>query len=162
MSTGSVSSTFTRTHARHIASKVAADLRQMHRFYDEPTLGQIDDFLLELVELLANKWMKSIEYGFKRDDDWIVSLKYTVRSDGTVSDSNAGRVPPGVDVTGAYFYSYLIPTAAYDSAAESALRGLPFRRGGAAEPGHRNGYWESGRSYASGGVGAVREIWRPR
>ena len=33
--------TFTRTHAKHIAAKVATDLKRMHRFYGEAA-GQLD------------------------------------------------------------------------------------------------------------------------
>ena len=138
-STGTTASTFTRTNARHIASKVAADLRQMRLFYGEPSADRIDEFVTEFVEMLANKWMTSIEYGYKRDGDWVLSMKYTVRSDGTVSDSNAGRVPPGANVSGAHFTSFLVWTAAYDSASESDLDELPYRRVRGSEPGHGSG-----------------------
>lgn len=166
MSTGTSTTTFTRTNARHIASKIAADLRQMHRFYGKPTLNAIDDYVAEIVEHLARKWVRTIEYGFKRDDEWVVSLRYEVRADGTIADTGAGRVYPGADVSGASFYSYLTHSDDYWLTAETdrqrVLDDLPVQRSSADDPAHVNGYWETGKSYASGGYGAVRSQWRPQ
>jgi hypothetical protein len=68
-------------------------------------------------------------------------------------------------VSGLGFYSYLITNAAYESAGiatKNAFRAkLPFQRTGADEPKHLNGYWETGKSYSAGGVGAIRSQWRP-
>ena len=44
--------TFTRTHARHMAAKVATDLKRMQRFYGEPSEKWIDAFEAEAVEFL--------------------------------------------------------------------------------------------------------------
>jgi Bacterial HORMA domain family 1 len=157
--------TFTRTHAVYIASKVAADLRQMQNFYDKPSDAQIDDCLTELVEHLVAGFIASVEYGFRRNGEWIVSLRYEVRSDGTIADTGSGRVYPYADLSGLGFYSYLITNGAYastDAATKEAFRAkLPFQRTGAEEPKHLNGYWETGKSYSAGGVGAVRSQWRP-
>lgn len=157
--------TFTRTHAEYIASKVAADLRQMQNFYGKPTDGQIADYLSELIEHLVARYVQSVEYGFKRDGEWIVSLRYEVRADGTVADTGSGRVFPYADVSGLGFYSYFIKTQSFwnlgATEQEAFLGKLPFQRSGAAEPKHLNGYWETGKSYSAGGVGAVRQQWRP-
>ena len=158
--------TFTRTHAVYIGTKIAADLRQMSLFFGKPSDAQIADYLTEVVEFLLAGYLASVEYGFKRDGNWIASLRYEVRSDGTVADTGPGRVYARTDITGASFYSYLRHASAFDqlsSAARQAFKDkVPVKRTGANEPGHVDGYWESGKSYASGGVGAVRQQWRPR
>lgn len=162
--TGSDSSTFTRTNARHIASKVAADLRQMSTFHDKPSLSSIDDYVEELVVLLVRGWLDTVEYGFRRDGGWILSLRYEVRADGTIADGGAGRVPARADLTGTAWYSYLTHTSAYHAAPDrdTVSGALAIQRSAASEPGHADGYWETGKSYSSGGVGAVRKVWRPQ
>lgn len=44
--------TFTVTHARHIAAKVATDLRRIQRLYGRPTDQQIADYEAELIAML--------------------------------------------------------------------------------------------------------------
>ena len=41
-STFTTTATFTRTHAKHLAAKVIADLYQCSVFYDRPTVDAID------------------------------------------------------------------------------------------------------------------------
>ena len=41
----STSDTFTRTHAVYLASKVAADLKQMQLFYGKPSDGNIEAYI---------------------------------------------------------------------------------------------------------------------
>jgi hypothetical protein len=162
VSTGTSSTTFTRTNARHIGSKIAADLRQMNNFYDQPALSAIDAFYDEIVELLARKWVKTVDYGFWKDGAWILSLRYEVRDDGTIADTGTGRVHPNADVTGASFYSFLSYSSKFfDEDHANVIDSLPVKRTYGDEPSHTGGYWESGKSYASGGVGAVRTQWRP-
>ena len=60
--TYTTSSTFTRTNARYLASKVAADLRQMRLFYGRPSDGEIDDYNTELIELLVGGYLDSVDY----------------------------------------------------------------------------------------------------
>src|SRR4051812_14342051 len=102
--------TFTVTHARHLASKVATDLKRLQRFYGAPSDLQIDQFDSELVELLKGGYLGKVEYGFKRGQNWIVPmLTYTARelagTEGT--DNDPGKVQPGADISGASFHSYL-------------------------------------------------------
>ena len=49
--------TFTRTHARHIAAKVATDLKRMHRLYGAPSDRWIADFEAEVIELLKEGYL---------------------------------------------------------------------------------------------------------
>ena len=44
--------TFTVTHARHMAAKVATDLKRMQRFYGSPSDERIAQFEAEATELI--------------------------------------------------------------------------------------------------------------
>lgn len=159
------SETFTRTHARYISSKIGADLRLMMRYYGRPTEAEIEDYMVELTELLAGGYVSSFEAGFRKNGLRIVSLLYEVRADGTISDDQAGGVYARADVSSASWFTFLTYSSEWDllSAAERArIRdSLPVDRTPGSAPGDGAGYWESGRSYAAGGVGAARRGFRP-
>lgn len=148
--------TFTLTHAKHMASKVAADLMRVQRLYGEPSTKRILDFEQEVITLLKAGYLGSVTYGFKRDENWIEpTLKYTAAElsvDG--ADDSPGRVRPNADISGARFASYLTYNTAWDLASQSEReaveKDLPFNRGGAPEPGVI-GYMTSDHSYSSGG-----------
>lgn len=156
--------TFTRTHARHLASKVAADLRQVQLFYSWPSDADITNYQVELVELLASSVLDSVEYGLRRNGGWLVALSYKVNRAGTLTDERAGRVRPGVDVSGATGYSYLRYSPGWYrlTTIEQAriLTPIPFRRQSAAEPGLGSGAWVEDKSYAAGGTALVRRSFR--
>lgn len=159
------SSTFTLTHAKHIAAKVATDLKRLQRFYGQPSDLWIAQYETEVVELLKYGYLKTVTYGFKRNGQFVEpSLRYTageLASSGI--DDDPGRVRPGANVEGAAFYSYLTYTAAWDrlTAAEQEAfkRSLPFQRTGASEP-SVNGYLASDLSYSAGGRSLSRESVR--
>lgn len=69
--TQSSTSTFTITHARHMAAKLAADLKRMQRFYGAPSDDRIAAYETEVVELLKAGYLDTVTYGFKRGDNWI-------------------------------------------------------------------------------------------
>ena len=72
--------TFTRTHARHIAAKIATDLKRMQRFYGEPSNSQIADYESEAVEFLKEGLLDTVTYGFRLNGNWIEpTLFYTAR-----------------------------------------------------------------------------------
>ena len=149
--------TFTRTHARHIAAKVATDLKRMQRFYGEPSNSRIADFESEVVEFLKEGLLDTVTYGFRLNGYWIEpTLFYTARdlAGNTVNDDDPGRVRPGAEVSHASFYSYLTYSAAWNTLTsteqEDFNRRLPFQRTGAPEPGV-NGYVSVDRTYSSGG-----------
>lgn len=148
--------TFTVTHARHLAAKVATDLRRMQRFYGYPSDIKIEEFEAELIVLLKAGYLDEVTYGFKRGNDWIEpTLRYTaVDLVGSGTDDDPGRVRQGRDISGASFYSFLTYSAKYLNASaaerESSLKDLPFKRGGAPAPGI-SGYLESDKSYSAGG-----------
>lgn len=148
--------TFTVTHARHMAAKVATDLRRMQRFYGYPSDTKIEEFEAELVVLLKAGYLGEVTYGFKRGNDWIEpTLRYTAGDlMGSGTDDDPGRVRQGRDISGASFYSYLTYSAKYLNSSsadrESVLKDLPFERGTAPTPGI-NGYLESDKTYSAGG-----------
>lgn len=149
--------TFTVTNAKYLASKVAADLKRMQRFYNFPTDAQIATYESELTVYLKHGYLSEVSYGFKKDGNWIEpTLKYTARDLAGMSgtDDDPGRISPNANVSGASFYSYLIHNSTYDRLTQSQKQDfetqLPFIRGGAPVPGV-SGYLSSDKSYASGG-----------
>ena len=148
--------TFTHTHAVHIAAKVATDLKRMQRFYGEPSDEWIRSFEIEVVELLKSGYMGTVTYGFKRNGCWIEpTLSYTARdlSDAAASDDDPGRIRPGALIDGASFGSYLTYSSSWNQLSsvqqEEFKKRLPFQRSGSPEPG-ANGYWSKDLTYSAG------------
>ena len=158
-------STFTRSSARHIASKVASDLGYFQILYDQPTDEKIQQYDDELTELLVGGYVDRVTYGFRRDGEWIAAMRYEARLDGTIqSDDVAGKLRSimGKNVTGAEFSSFLVTNRKWDALTEAekeAVRArLPFRRTSGTEPTAGSGYWATDRSYASGSGGVSRSV----
>jgi hypothetical protein len=161
----SYSESFTRTSARHVASKVAADLRFMKALYGSPSDEWIQKYLDELVELLAGRYVKTVTYGFKRDDNWIAAVRYVADLAGNLTaDDRAGGLPYDANVSGLTATSYLDYSQAWfdlTSAQRAAVEAtLPFKRVGAAEPGVAGGYWEQDHTYSANGGGVRRSTLR--
>lgn len=155
--TTSNTQTFTITHAKYLASKVAADLKRIQRYYGSPSDMEITSYENELTEYLKSGYLTEVSYGFKRNDNWIEpTVKYTARElvgmSGT--DDDPGRIRPNADVSNASFYSYLVRNFAFhlltDNERSKFEDNLPFKRGGAPTPGI-SGYISSDKSYCSGG-----------
>lgn len=158
--------TFSVTHARHMAAKVAADLKRMQRLYGKPSDEAIAAYEAEVIELLKSGYLGTVTYGYKRDGQWIEpTLRYSAKdlagADGNGDDP--GKVRPGKSVVEAAFYSYLTysDTWANLSSAQQAafMKSLPFERGGATEP-TVNGYFESDLTYSAGGKALDRSSVR--
>lgn len=132
--TATETKTFTLTHARHLAAKVATDLKRLQRLYGHITDERIDEFEGEITELLCQGYLGTVTYGFQRNDKWIEpTLRYTaseLANSGT--DDDPGRVPPGKNISGAHFHSYLTYSAAWNALAadqRAAVKGqLPLQR----------------------------------
>lgn len=158
----SYTAAFTRTHARDLASKVAADLRQMQVFYKKPTDQQINDYVVELVELLVGGYLSSVDYGFHTGSGWAVALNYTVRSDGTLdSNDRAGRVPVGANISGAHWYSYLRKSSKWWDLTQNERNkieaSIPVKRNGTDEPSIGLGNaWIEDKVYSSNGTSFTR------
>lgn len=161
------STTFTVTHARHIAAKVATDLKRLQRLYGSPSDQMINKYEEEVITLLKHGYLESVSYGYQRDDRWIEpSLHYTASDFDVGTNDDPGRIRPGADIGGASFYSYLTYTQAwYDDLPDSddkldfKQQQLPFVRNGADEPGI-DGYLTNDRTYASGGKSLARATVR--
>lgn len=167
-STYSTSTTFTRTHARHLGSKVAADLRQCSLFYGRPDPAMVDKYQEELVELLAGGYVSEYEFGFKQAGERILCWRYLVAADGSMLSvtGDAGHLHARASVAGAIFYNFLTPSAAWNrlSATEQTRieQGLPVTRSLGSLPGDGDGYWAETRDYGAGGVRVTRQEYRPR
>lgn len=151
------SATFTVTHARHMAAKIATDLKRMQRFYGQPYDWQIAEFEGEATEMMKAGYLSDVTYGFQRNGQWIEpTLMYTSRdlSGGAANDDDPGRILPGKDVSGAAFASFLNPTMAYlllpVGQRETFDGTLPIQRTSGSEP-SVNGYMASDRTYSAGG-----------
>lgn len=153
--------TWSRTHARYVAGKVAADLRQMQQEYGQPSDTSIDNFLTELTILLTDGYVKEVSYGYRRDGAWVAALKYTADMYGNLNtDDRSGRIPRGASIDGSAFYSFLEFSDKWHnlsaSQREAIERTLPFVRSSGIAPVIRTGGWASDKSYASAGCGLHR------
>jgi hypothetical protein len=160
--------TFTITDARYIASKIAADLDLLRAYCGgRPSEPLVSNLAIEASLLLDARYLKSVEYGFRRNGVTVLALKYVARSDGTLtSDDRPGRVYVESDVSDAKWYSFLeysdaflrLPQAQRDRFEAT----LPIQRVGTAAPQAGNGYWDQTRIYSSRGEGVLRHVFRLR
>lgn len=149
--------TFTITHAKYLAAKVATDLKRIQRFYNSPTDDMISKYEEELIQLLKNGYLEKITYGFRRNGNWIrPTVSYTAQELGSLqgTDDDPGKILPGADISGAFFGSFLEGSRGYlNLSTEDRQRfnnTLPFQRGDGSVPG-AEGYFSQDRSYFSGG-----------
>ncbi|MDH6167128.1 hypothetical protein M2282_002277 [Variovorax boronicumulans] len=165
--TVSEAKTFTLTHARHLAAKVATDLKRMQRFYGSPSDTYITNLEGELTELLKHGGVSYVLYGFKRNGVWIEpTLRYDAKdlADGSLDD-DPGRVLPGKNIDGASFYSYLVHSSSWyrlsDSERQEIEARLPIQRTSAAQPTAGGSlYFADDRTYSSGGRALARSTLR--
>lgn len=160
--------TFTQTRAQYVASKVATDLRRLYAFYSNsghPTESEVDAYYQELVQYLVYGYLDWVEYGFRKNNQRVVSLKYIVQPNGLLSDSHAGGVYARADISGASWFSYLWHNSRYSSLSSQALGAfrakLPFTRTAGDPPGDGLGYWTADRIYSTDGMGTQRYLFRP-
>lgn len=156
-STYTNTTTFTVTHAKYLASKVATDLKRIQRLYGHLTDERITNYEAELIHLLKAGYLEAVTYGFKRNGKWIEpTLRYSANDILSASniDDDPGKIMPNADITDASFYSYLIKNSKWGNTSQSEkdnfLKTLPFQRGDAEEPGI-NGYLSQDKNYSSGG-----------
>lgn len=163
--TYSETKTFTVTHAKHIAAKVATDLKRIQRFYGKPSDTDINEYESEVIALLKSGYLYTVTYGFKKDGNWIEpTLHYTARDlIAEATNDDPGRIRPGANINGAAFYSYLTYTSLWNNLTyeekEQFKRSLPFQRVGATQPDF-SGYLYDDRTYSSGGRALYRASLR--
>jgi hypothetical protein len=165
-STFTTTSTFTRTHAKHLAAKVIADLYQCSMLYDRPGEAAIEHYETELIELLANEYVLRYEFGFAIDGKRLLSWEYTVGPDGGLhADSDAGGIYSKGKVAQATYFNFLTPSNKWDklsAAQQAAFRStLPFQRTPGSGPIDGDGYWQVDHGYGAGGVRVERRTFRP-
>ncbi len=159
--TYTITETWSQTHARYVAGKVAADLRQIRQAYGQPTEGLIENYLAELTVLLADGYVGEVSYGYRRDGAWVLALKYTADMYGNLStDDRSGSIPRGVDISGASWFSFMSYTDKWYKLShherDAIKRQLPFDRTAGAEPVIRIGDWLRDKTYSSAGCGLRR------
>lgn len=158
--------TFTRAHAKHMAAKVATDLKRMQRFYERPSDREISEYEAEVIEFLKGGYLGTVRYGFQRHGNWIEpTLVYTARDleGASANDDDPGRVRPGANIRGASFWSFMSYSVLWyrlsEAEQETFLERVPFRRSGAPEPGI-DGYLSTDLVYSAGGLALERATVR--
>lgn len=165
-STYTISETFTLTHARRLAARVAADMHQCQRFYSRPTETEIESYQGELIVLLHGGYIKSYEFGFKtKDERRVVSWHYTVGPSGDLEGGRSGGLYSAANVASAVWFNFLTPSAewyALSTAERDKIKAnYSVRRTDGSPPQDGNGYWDSSRQYTSGSVAVTRKEFRP-
>ncbi|AMX98798.1 hypothetical protein AB0V79_24280 [Mesorhizobium ciceri] len=164
--TSTETSSFTITHARYIASKVATDLKRFQRFYGSPSDDWIDRYEGELAGLLKHDAVENVVYGFQRNSLWTpASVRYRAIPGGSlIADDDPGKIRPGIDITGARFTSFLsYSTTWFDltpAERESIESSLPIQRTHSSAPALETGAWSDDLSYSAGGRGLGRSSVR--
>ena len=156
--TTSQSTTFTVTHARHLASKVKTDLSRLHSYYGEPSLEHIDKLEQELILLLKEDYLDEISYGFQEDGEWVIAVRYKASQGGVITtDDDPGGLRPRERPAGSVFLSFLICNNNWRNASKKNQddfeRQSPIKRSNGKNP---HGNWEQQRAYSAGGRGIVR------
>lgn len=161
--TDTLSSTFTITDARYVASKLGADLRNLNARYGKPLLSSIDNYVEETAQFLRAGFMDTVDFGFKAGGSWVLRLRYTAAAGGQLRDLPPGRLPAAVDVAGRTFYSYLTYSNAYWAATPEQRaafrRSLPFERTSGDEPLLGSGTSTNGSQYSRNGAGLSRDVF---
>ena len=163
MSTVTATQTNTYVYARHIAAKVSADLKRLQRLYgiDSPSDKDIDDYEEEMQKLLDAGYLDTVTYGYKRNNKWIVALKYEAIY-GEVIGGDPGGISLERDIRDSYFTSFLSYSSKWSelplSTQEQFESSLPFQRVNGDEPLPERGLWVKDRSYAAGALGVRRSM----
>jgi len=164
--THTTSATFTVTHAKHLASKIAADLNACSRLHGKPSLTVVENYNEELVELLRYGYLSRYEFGFKKDDKRVLSWSYEVTSDGNIAtDERAGKMSAYVDLDGTSFFNYAWYSSKYHNLTSDQQAGFkdshPVNRTSGDPPSDGVGSWSgTEKNYSAGGTGVFRRSFR--
>lgn len=164
--THSTSATFTVTHAKHLASKIAADLNACARLHGKPSLSVVENYNAELVELLRYGYLSRYEFGFQKDDKRVLSWSYEVTSNGNIeTDERAGKMSAYVDLGGTSFFNYAWYSSKYKALTfdqQSTFKSShPVDRTSGDPPVDGLGSWSgTEKNYSAGGTGVSRRSFR--
>ncbi|QEG35823.1 HORMA-1 domain-containing protein [Bythopirellula goksoeyrii] len=160
------SSTFTVTHAKHLASKIAADLNACSRLHGQPAISSVKSYNEELIELLRNGYLSRYEFGFKCDDKRVLSWSYDITPAGNIeTDDRAGKMSAYVDLSGTTFFNYVWYSGKYhgmNSDQQATFKGThPINRTPGDPPADGVGYWTgTEKNYSAGGTEVSRRSFR--
>lgn len=161
-STYTYNQTFTITHAKYLASKLAADLKRVQRLYGSPSDSSISSYEQEMTQLLKAGYLDEVKYGFKYNGNFVEpTLIYSAQdlAGANSTDDDPGKIKPGADISGAKFSSFLSYSSSWFELSRKEQvefeKFLPFKRTEAAEPGI-NGYLAQDKTYSNGGVSLNR------
>jgi hypothetical protein len=160
------SNSFTITHARYLASKVAADMHLCAQYYGNPSEASVRNYAEELAQYLNAGYLEEYEFGYKKNGVRIVTWRYKVDANGSIStDDRPGKIAAYVDISGATFFNHLTQNSAFfaqSSDAQSRFKSdLPITRSDGYPPADGSGYWTADRNYFSGGCGLGRLTFQP-
>ena len=164
--THTTSTTFTITHAKHLASKIAADLNACSRLHGKPSLTAVQSYNAELVELLRYGYLSRYEFGFQKDDKRVLSWSYDVTSNGNIeTDERAGKMSAYVDLSGTTFFNYAWYSSKYNGLTtdqQATFKGShPINRTSGDPPSDGYGSWSGNeKNYSAGGTGVSRRSFR--
>lgn len=157
------SSTFTYTDAKYVASKLGADLLNLHARYGYPLRSEIVDYVEETAQYLRHGYLETVDFGFKDDDRWILRLRYTAVAGGQLRDDVPGGLPSAYDVAGYSFHSFLVWNDTYRNLTEdqrSAFKALlPIARTPGTEPTAFAGSTAGASQYSRNGGGLGRNVY---
>lgn len=163
-----ITQTFTHTHAKHLASKVVSDLYQCHCYYDQPSETSILEYQEELVVMLAHGFVSAYEFGFEQNERRVVCWQYTVNSCGDLvggADDFSGGIYARADISRSRYFNFMTYSQSWADLASSdqsaVLAQHVVRRDTGNLPLDGYGYWETDRTYGSGGVLLERRTFRP-
>lgn len=163
-----ITTVFTRTHAKHLASKVVSDLYQCHSFYAHPSEAEIANYHEELIVMLAGGYVSTYEFGFTRGDQRVVAWQYCVSASGDLvggTDDRSGGVYARADTRGADYYNFMSYSSSWfeltDAERGSVGSEHPIDRTAGELPSDGIGYWVTDRTYTSSGVSVERKTYRP-
>lgn len=152
---------FTLTHAKYLASKVATDLKRLQRLYGSLSDSRIAEYEQEFIELVRNDYLETVTYGYQRNDAWTAAtIRYRVINGSVSADDDPGKIKANLDIEGAVFNSYLTYTQKWwnlsQAQRDSIKASISLKRTGAQEPSLEKGYWSDDLNYGAAGKGLSR------
>jgi hypothetical protein len=164
--TRTVSETWSLTYAKYLASKVTSDMWRCSQCYGLPAQDQINNYGTELALLLLDGYMAAYEFGFQKNNQRVISWRYTVDSSGSIAtDDRPGKVVSGANIAEASFFNQLTYSNAWYNLSQDERiwveNTLPIQRVTKDGPNDGHGYWQQDRTYSSNGVAMPRSTFRP-
>lgn len=157
------SSTWSYTEAKHVASKLGADLLNLNARYGHPSRSDIENYVEETALYLQRGYLKTVDFGFRDDNRWVLRLRYTAVAGGQLRDEAPGGLPSAYDVAGHQFHSYLTYSSAYWGLTESQRAEfdsmLPIDRTPGSEPTANGGSFGRDSQYSRNGNGISRTVY---